>query len=442
MASVDRLEADKEAPGLGMHAFIADLYPICRSITGDGVRKTLRRIQAHIPLRIHEVPTGTRVLDWTVPKEWNIRDAYIKDERGERIVDFQESNLHVVNYSVPVEKTMTGEELKSHLHTLPDQPDRIPYRTSYYNRTWGFCLRHRSLEKLSPQKTYEVCIDSSLEEGALSYGECYLPGETDQEVLLSCHSCHPSLCNDNLSGIALCTFLADWLQEQNTRYSYRFLFIPGTIGSITWLARSEDILDSIQHGLVVACVGDDGDFHYKRTRRGDAEIDRVVEHVLAASEQEFDVRDFTPYGYDERQYCSPGFNLPVGSLTRTPHGRFPEYHTSADDLDLVTPEALGESLEIYKRAVQVLEKNRTYVSTNPKGEPQLGRRGLYRAMGGHQDTEEKQMAMLWVLNLADGEHTLLDMAKRSGISVDTLQTVAEILYRHDLLEHDREATTS
>lgn len=418
--------------GAAMYALVEALYPICRSITGEGLRATLRAIQHYVPLTVHEVPTGTEVFDWTVPKEWNIRDAYVKDASGERVIDFQASNLHVVGYSVPVHETMTLEDLRPHLHTLPDQPNRIPYRTSYYNETWGFCLRHRTLETME-EGTYEVCIDASLEDGALSYGECVVPGTTDEEVLLSCHSCHPSLCNDNLSGIALCTFLARALQERSTRYTYRFLFAPGTIGAITWLARNEARVDRIRHGLVVACVGDPGPFHYKKSRRGDAEIDRVVSYVLEQSGEPFDVRPFTPYGYDERQYGSPGFNLPVGSLTRTPHGRFPEYHTSADDLDLVRPEALQASLERYLEVIDVLEANRTYVNTNPRCEPQLGRRGLYRAMGGHADTEEMQMAMLWVLNLSDGTHDALDIAERSGLPFGVVRDAIDLLEKHDLL---------
>jgi aminopeptidase-like protein len=426
-------ESIGHAPGEAMHDLIAELYPICRSITGDGLRKTLRTLQDHVPLTIEEVTTGTKVLDWTIPNEWNIRDAYIKNERGERVVDFQASNLHVVNYSVPIHETMTLEALRPHLHTLPDHPDWIPYRTSYYNETWGFCLRHRTLEAM-PEGTYEVCIDSTLAPGALSYGEYVIPGETDDEVLFSCHTCHPSLCNDNLSGVALCTFLAKHLRERATRYTYRFLFIPGTIGAITWLARNEKRTDRIKHGLVVACVGDPGPFHYKLSRLGDSEIDRVVEYILEQSGGSFEVRPFTPCGYDERQYCSPGFNLPVGSLTRTPHGRFSEYHTSADNLDLVTPDALAESLDQYLEVVEVLEANRTYMNTSPEGEPQLGRRGLYRALGGTSDRGEREMALLWVLNLADGKHSLLDIAERSDIPFKTVHQSAKLLRSKDLLD--------
>ncbi len=421
-----------EALGQEMYSLIEELYPICRSITGDGVRETLNRLQGRIPLTIHEIPSGTQIFDWTVPNEWNIRDAYIKNSKGTRIVDFKESNLHVVNYSVPVKKRMSLQELNPHLFTLPEHPDWIPYRTSYYNETWGFCLSHRQFAKLKDDE-YEVYIDSSLEPGHLTYGEYYLRGETPHEVLLSCHACHPSLCNDNLSGIALVTCLARHLASSPNRYSYRFLFIPGTIGSLTWLSRNEGCLTNIKHGLVVACVGDQGRSTYKKSRRGNAEIDRAVVHVLKHSGTDYEILDFTPYGYDERQYCSPGFNLPVGCITRTPHGRFPEYHTSADDLSLVHSAALADSLSKCLAVLGVLEANRTYVRKNPKGEPQLGRRGLYRLMGGHADSQLKEMAVLWVLNLSDGMHSLLDIAERSGLRFDPIRTAADLLIEHDLL---------
>ena len=310
---------DLEAAGNWMHSLIAELYPICRSITGDGLRSTLKRIGGVIPLEITEVRTGTPVFDWTVPREWNIRDAWIKNPSGEKIVDFKRSNLHVVQYSVPVRRRLPLDELKTHLHAQPDHPDWIPYRTSYYKESWGFCLPQRQLDALEPGE-YEVCIDASLSDGSLSYGEHFLRGQRSEEVLLSCHVCHPSLANDNLSGLALMVKLAEVLAGASLRYSYRFLFIPGTIGSITWLARNEERTTQIRHGLVVACVGDPGKLHYKRSRRGNAEIDRAVSKALSDRGDEPQIRDFSPYGYDERQYCSPGFNLPVGSLTRTPHG--------------------------------------------------------------------------------------------------------------------------
>ena len=269
------LGLDAEKAGTEMFRFMEELFPICRSITGDGIRETLRRIGERIPLELHEVPSGTEVFDWTVPREWNIRDAYIEDPTGRRVVDLADSNLHVVSYSVPVDARMPLSELKEHIHTLPDQPALIPYRTSYYSEAWGFCMPHEKFQALEDGE-YVVRIDSSLEPGSLTYGECYLPGETEAEVLISCHCCHPSLANDNLSGIALATRLAKHLKGLSLRYSYRFLFIPGTIGSITWLARNEGRVDRIEHGLVVTCVGDSGNPTYKRSRRGDALIDRAA----------------------------------------------------------------------------------------------------------------------------------------------------------------------
>jgi aminopeptidase-like protein len=436
MAKADvELAQDVTDIGQDMYQFIAELYPICRSITGNGLRQSLSIVQKHIPLEIHEVPTGTQVFDWTVPKEWNIWDAYIKNPDGEKIVDFKHSNLHVLNYSIPIHRKVPLGELQAHLFSIPEQPDWIPYRTSYYQESWGFCVTHRLRQSLE-EGDYEVYIASSLEAGHLSYGEYCLPCQDDDEILISCHSCHPSLCNDNLSGVALGTFLAKTLGPLPRRYTYRFLFIPGTIGSITWLALNEAQAARIKHGLVVACVGDPGKSTYKRSRRGDAEIDRVVAHVLKHSGQDYEIVDFSPYGYDERQYCSPGFNLAVGSLTRTPHGRYPEYHASADNLELVQPEYLADSLAKYLAVLQVLEHNRTYLNTTPKCEPQLGKRGLYSALGGRKDTRAIEMAMLWVLNLSDGTYSLLDIAERSGTQFVTIVDAANLLVKSGLLrEH-------
>ncbi|MBI3466485.1 MAG: DUF4910 domain-containing protein [Planctomycetes bacterium] len=424
---------DPRECGARMHELITELYPICRSITGDGFRQTLRHIGRRIELQVHEVPTGTRVFDWTVPREWSIRDAWVKDAKGERVIDFRESNLHVLNYSVPIRRKMPLSELREHLFSLPSFPDWVPYRTSYYKENWGFCLADRQLQELKDGE-YEVCIDSDLAEGSLTYGECYLPGKRSDEVLLSCHACHPSLCNDNLSGVALVTRLAEMLSEVPLEHSYRFLFIPGTIGSITWLALNEENARRVRHGLVVACVGDPGKFHYKRSRQGDAEIDRAAVHVLRHNGQEFEVRDFSPYGYDERQYCSPGFNLPVGSLTRTPHGQFPQYHTSADDLDFVRPDALAGSLAAYLSVIDVLENNAQYLNLNPKCEPQLGKRGLYRALGGLPDAGRVELAMLWVLNLSDGSQSLLDIAQRADLPFSAIHRAAAALCEHGLLQ--------
>ncbi len=426
---------DPLAEGQEMMRLIAELYPICRSITGDGLRETLRLLQREIPLELREVPTGTQVFDWTVPREWNIRDAYVKNAKGERVIDFQKLNLHVVNYSVPVQRRMGLAELKEHLHTLPAHPDWIPYRTSYYKEDWGFCLSEKQLAGLKDEE-YEICIDSTLEDGNLTYGEYLLPGETRDEVLISCHACHPSLCNDNLSGIALAVSLARRLQTAPRRYSYRFLFIPGTIGAITWLAKNEAKIANIKHGLVLTGVGDAGALHYKKSRKGAAEIDRAAAHVLKHSGQPHEILEFSPYGYDERQYCSPGIDLLVGRLSRTPHGTFPEYHTSADNLKFVHADKLGEALAVSLEILSVLENNGRYVNLNPKCEPQLGKRGLYRMVGGTADAGVSEMAMLWVLNQSDGKNSLLDIAERSGMRFEAIRKAAEALEEHKLLRKE------
>ncbi|MCZ6800223.1 MAG: DUF4910 domain-containing protein [Nitrospirae bacterium] len=430
---VGMIEGTSNDVGEEMYQFMAELYPICRSITGKGVRETLHLITKHLPVTIHEVPSGTPVFDWTVPKEWNIHDAYIKNNKGERVVDFKKSNLHIVSYSQPIHAKMTFQELKPHLFTLPDHPNWIPYRTTYYKENWGFCLSHQQLMELKDEE-YEVCIDSTFEKGHLTFGEYYIRGTTAQEILISCHTCHPSLCNDNLSGIALATFLAKTLSSKTCRYSYRFLFIPGTIGSITWLALHERQVANIKNGLVVTGVGDPGAVTYKKSRQGNAEIDRAFTHILQFSGKDHSIIDFFPYGYDERQYCSPGFDLPVGCFMRTPHGKYPEYHTSGDNLTFVQPQYLEESFNYCLQAMTLLEKNKTFLSQNPKCEPQLGKRGLYKAIGGEADGAKKEMAMLWVLNLSDGQHSLLDIAERACIPFEIVHEAVEILCSHGLLK--------
>lgn len=419
--------------GEQIHRLIAEMYPFFRSITGDGVRSTLNAVRQHVPLEIHEVPTGTKVFDWEVPREWNIREAYIKDPEGNTIVDVKNSNLHVVSYSVPVNAKLDLEELKRHLHYLPEYPDWIPYRTCYFKEDWGFCLTYNQFQSLK-EGTYEVVIDASLEPGHLTYGEVFIPGEITDEVLVSTHVCHPSLCNDNLSGIAVSTFLIKELMARKLRYSYRFLFIPATIGSITWLALNKDLTRNIKHGLVATLLGDTGPFHYKKSRRGDAEIDAVVEYVLKKHDARNKILEYFPYGYDERQYCSPGFNLAVGRLTRALYAEFPEYHTSGDNLEFVKPAALDESWHIYLQVFEMLEANKTYVSLNPYCEPQLGRRGLYSLTGGSVQGKDFQLALLWVLSLADGSNTVLDMAKKSDLDFATIQLAAEKLLDAKLLD--------
>lgn len=423
--------------GAELYNLAEKLYPICRSITGNGVRETLGAIQNIIPLEIHEVPTGEKVFDWTIPNEWNIKDAYIKDSSGNKIVDFKKLNLHVLNYSAPIHKKIPLHELKKNLFTLPDQPELVPYKTSYYKENWGFCISHNQLLSLK-EGEYEVFIDSTLAPGSLTYGELYIKGESNEEVLITAHVCHPSLCNDNLSGIGVAAYLAKSLMDSNSRYSYRFLFIPGTIGSITWLAKNEEKTKNIKFGLVAALLGGSGNYTYKRSRRGTADIDRIVFNELRNRRKEYSVIDFFPYGYDERQFCSPGFNLPVGSLTRTPHGEFPEYHTSADNLDFVKPEQLEESLELYKSVVYAIENNKTYINLSPKCEPQLGKRGLYAPIGGDLNAQEFQIGLLWLLNQSDGGHSLLDISEKANMDFALLKKGADALVNANLLQEINE----
>ncbi|MGQ0619551.1 MAG: DUF4910 domain-containing protein [Panacagrimonas sp.] len=435
LTSASPLELDAvdfAAQAEALHPRMVGLYPICRSITGDGVRSTLKLLQGEIPLEIREVPSGTEVYDWTVPREWNIRGAYIRDARGNTVVDFRHHTLHVVSYSVPVDRRMSLAELKKHIHTLPDRPDWIPYRTSYYAENWGFCMSHRQFESLEDGE-YEVRIDSTLEPGALSYGELLIPGQTRDEVLVSCHVCHPSLCNDNLAGISIATQLALVLGRFSLRYSYRFLFVPGTIGSIAWLAGNEAGAERIRHGVVLTCVGDAGASTYKKSRRGNADVDRAFAHVLKHSGAPYEIVDFSPYGYDERQYCSPGFNLAVGCLMRSPHGSFPEYHSSADNLDFVKPASLLDSLRKCLTVFHALEHNAVYVNQNPRCEPRLGKRGLYKAVGGAHGGMHREMALLWTLSLCDGSVSLLDVAERAGLPFDAIWSAVKDLSACGLL---------
>ncbi|HXU63593.1 MAG TPA: DUF4910 domain-containing protein [Polyangia bacterium] len=418
--------------GAAVYALIEELYPICRSITGDGLRETLRIIGRQIPIQLTEVPSGTPVLDWTVPPEWNIRDAYVATADGERVIDFRRHSLHVVNYSTPVRARLSLAELRPHLHAIPDHPDWIPYRTSYYAESWGFCLTQRQLDAMG-DGPYDVVIDSTLAPGHLTYGELVLPGEIEDEILISTHVCHPSLADDNLSGIAISTLLARALAAgPRRRHTLRFLYAPGTIGAITWLARNKDRAARIKHGMTLTCLGDGQPFTYKRSVGGHAVVDRAAAHVLGQAGLPHQLIDFFPYGYDERQYGSPGFRLPVGSLMRGRHGMFPEYHTSADNLSFVSPERLAESARVVADILDVVDGDRRYRNLQPYGEPQLGKRGLYRAMGG-TNIPDLQMAMLWVLNQSDGQTSLLDVAERAGIRFQAIHAAADLLRDHDLL---------
>jgi len=434
--------SDTLFPGLGssedcraaagqLWPLMQELYPVCRSITGDGVRRTLEAISARVPLEITEVPSGTQVFDWEVPREWNVREAWIEDPAGRRVVDLRNHTLHLVSYSVPVRQKMPLADLRRHLHSLPQHPEWIPYRTSYYREDWGFCLAHRVLESL-PDGTYSVNIDSSLAAGHLTYGECVIPGRSSDEILIFTHVCHPSLCNDNLTGIAIATALATQLQGTRPSLTFRFVFAPGTIGSITWLARNEHNVGRVRHGLVLGLLGDRGPLTYKRSRRENADIDRIAGYVLPSVSPEARLIDFSPYGYDERQLCSPGFNLPVGRLTRTPNGEYAEYHSSADDFSILSEDAVAESLRASAAILTVADGNETYVNLNPKCEPRLGKRGLFRSTGGTEPGEFEH-ALLWVLNQSDGSRSLLEIAQRSRLRFETIRRSADALVSAGLL---------
>lgn len=418
--------------GAAMYALCERLFPICRSITGAGVRDTLTILQDYLDLTIHEVPTGTPAFDWQVPREWNIRSAWIADSSGRRLVDFANSNLHVMSYSTPVDQVVDLQELQTHLHSLPDFPDRIPYRTSYYDERWGFCLTHRQRETLVDGQ-YRVHIDSTLADGSLTYGEFFIPGASDEELLVSTHVCHPSLANDNLSGIAVAIALAQSIAAlpRKPRYGVRFIFIPGTIGAITWLAVNTARIAAIAGGVVLSGVGDSGSLTLKLSKRGDGLLDRAFARVVG--QQQGSVRPYLPYGYDERQFCSPGIDIAMGCLMRTPYGEYDAYHTSADNLDLINPDALADTLEACRCAFNSVLTSPRYLSTSPECEPQLGRRGLYDAIGGNNESKSLQLALLWMLAYADGRFTLDDLETLSGMPRATLDKAARLLLDAELL---------
>lgn len=427
---------EEHVNGLQMYELIKELYPICRSITGNGVRETLKIIKKHIPLEIFDVPTGTKVFDWEVPKEWNINDAYIISPNGEKILDFKQSNLHIVNYSIPIKKKISFDELKKHLHYIPEKPDTIPYLTSYYKEDWGFCIQYNKFKNLKNGE-YDIVIDSTLSKGSLTYGEFFIKGKTENEILISTYVCHPSMCNDNLSGVVLAVFLAKYLSSVSNFYSIRFLFIPETIGAITWLSKNEKHIKKIKHGLVITCIGDNGKFTYKKSRKNNSEIDKICQYALKMSKHEYKIIDFYPVGSDERQFCSPGFNLPVGSLMRTMYGEFSEYHTSDDNLEFIKSESLQESFEMYKLIIDMVNKNKKFLTLNPKCEPQLGKRGLYNNLGAQQLYAEGKIidrAYLCIMNYSDGDNSLIDIADKANISFEIISSAAERLLKVNLIK--------
>jgi len=419
--------------GLKIYKLVEKLFPICRSITGNGTRETLRLINSHlIDMKIIEIPSGTKCFDWDVPDEWNITDGYILDPDNKKIVDFQESNLHVVSYSEPVNQELSLEELQDHLYSLPDLPEAIPYITSYYKKRWGFCLSE-NLRKSLISGTYKVKIDSTLKKGFLTYGELFIPGKSKKEILLSTYVCHPSMANNELSGPCVATYLAKWLKSLRYRkYSYRFVFVPETIGSILYLSRNIDHLKSnVVAGFNLTCLGDNREYSFLPSRMGDTLSDQVAKHVLKNRVDNFIEYSFNDRGSDERQYCSPGIDLPIASVMRSKYGEYPEYHTSLDNLDLVTPEGLEGGYNIIKACLECIENNEKLQLTT-LAEPQLGKRGLYPNLSSlkSRSTLDATMALL---AYCDGNHSLLDIANKCNLDMMELVSLAEKFKKENLL---------
>jgi aminopeptidase-like protein len=413
------------------------LWPINRSLTGDGNRASLKLLSETVDIEIKEVASGTQCYDWTVPAEWNIKEAWIKNGKGEKIVDFSINNLHILGYSIPYKGKVSYQELISHLYTLPQQPTLIPYRTSYYEKRWGFCLTQIAFDQLDPNDIYEVFIDSSLNEnGSMTIGEAYIKGDSDEEILFSTYICHPSLAVNELSGPLVSSLIYQKIKQRpKNKYSYRFLFIPETIGSIYSLTQYGNFWkEKLVAGFVVTCVGHNAPFTYKKSRRGDSFVDRAAELVLMQDWEETQILDFFPGGSDERQYCSPGFNLPVGSLMRTMYGQYPEYHTSGDNKSLICFKTMEKTVEVYLEILQLIEANKKYVNKFPNGEPQLGKRGLYPTVSTPKKKNSQINAMMWLLNYSDGTNDLLSIIKKSNLHSSSILEALEVLTNAGILE--------
>jgi aminopeptidase-like protein len=417
--------------GKEMYRLIEHLFPICRSISGNGVRETLQIIQNHIPITIHEISTGTKVFDWVVPKEWNVVDAYIMDETGNKIIDFKENNLHLVGYSTPINQTLTLSQLQEHLYSLPEQPEAIPYVTSYYKERWGFCISQKQRDNLK-EGNYKVFIDSELKDGSLTYGELIIPGRSKKEVFISTYVCHPSMANNELSGPVLSTFLAKWIMSKPRRYSYRIIFIPETIGSIIYLSKNlESLKENVIAGFNITCVGDNGPYSYLPTRNGNTYSDKIALNILSFDHPDFIKYTYLDRGSDERQYNSPGVDLPICTIMRSKYGTYPEYHTSLDNLDIVSAEGLIGSLNIFKKCLNTIEENKKY-KIKCLGEPQLGKRGLYPTIG-TKTSSLKVKDIMNFISYADGEHDLIDISNIIDVPVWELYPIIEKLVKADLI---------
>jgi aminopeptidase-like protein len=420
--------------GNEIYKFARELWPINRSITGDGLRNTLQRISNHLPsLKIKSIPTGTKAFDWTVPQEWNVKEAYIITPGGKKICDFSVNNLHLVGYSIPFVGSVSLDELKEHLYTLSDQPNAIPYVTSYYKERWGFCLTQEQLDNLK-NGTYKIVVDTSLFDGELNYGELLIKGKSDKEIFLSTYICHPSMANNELSGPTVVTFLAKWLQEiGETDYSYRIIFIPETIGSITYLSRNyKDMKNKVFAGFNVTCVGDDRSYSYLPSRNGKTISDLIAKHVLKWIDPNFVKYSWLDRGSDERQYCAPGIDLPIASMLRTKYGIYPEYHTSLDNLEnVVTPKGLDGGYWAIRKAIEAIERNKKYKITI-LCEPQMGKRGLYPTLSTKESNEEVDL-MMNCISLCDGQTSLLEIAEYLNLPIWDLYELVDKLESHSLI---------
>ncbi len=450
---IDRIILDKSNKEI--NDLFQYLFPICRSITGNGVRATLKKLNEVTYFEIKEIPSGTRCYDWTIPDEWNINDAYIEDSKGNRIIDFRQNNLHIVNYSIPVDTTLSFEDLKRHIHTLPALPNAIPYRTSYYTRDWGFCMSENQLQQFKNNEDYHVVIDTTLKPGHLTYGEYVKKGTSGKEFLFWTYCCHPSLANDNLSGIVLWALLLREIKSMESKHTYRFVIAPETIGAISYLSQHEQEMKDVYGGFVLTCVAGPGDFSYKQTFLQDHEIDRSVSRVFKVNNLKSIIYPFDANGSDERQFSSPFFRIPMGTICRNKYYEYDYYHTSLDNLDYVRPQNLIETLEIYLQIINILEVSQRFKSLNPWCEPMLGKRGLYPRSGGliKQSVTDKNShyerkydfpseliskgieldAIRWLLFYGDGNHSLFDISEKTQIPIDILDRVALLLCQEGLL---------